>query len=63
MNGQLHAPAALLSGKKPPVPIGYGVGWILEPVSTKWRREKFRPYRDSNPDSRKKIRIGLEKFK
>jgi hypothetical protein len=38
---QLHAPVALTSGKKPPVPIGYEVGWASESVWTLWRREQF----------------------
>jgi hypothetical protein len=28
VSGQLYAPAALPSGKEPPVPIGYEVGWV-----------------------------------
>jgi len=41
VNGQPHATAALPPGKEPPVPIGYEAGWALEPVWTRWRREKF----------------------
>jgi hypothetical protein len=33
-------------GKSPP----YQLEWALEPVRTTWRREKSRPYRDSNSD-------------
>jgi hypothetical protein len=50
VSGQLHAPAALPPGEKPPVPIGYEVGWTPEPVWTTWRRENSWPYRDSNSD-------------
>jgi hypothetical protein len=32
VSGQLHAPAALPSGKEPPVPIGYEAGWAPQPV-------------------------------
>jgi hypothetical protein len=32
----LHAPAALLPGKEPPLTIGYAAGWATEPVSTTW---------------------------
>jgi hypothetical protein len=32
--GQLHAPAALPPGKKPPVPVGLEAGWAPEPVWT-----------------------------
>jgi hypothetical protein len=49
VSGQLHAPAAL-PRRKPPVRIGYEVGWDPEPVGKTWRREKSRPYRDSNAD-------------
>jgi hypothetical protein len=47
VSGKLHAPAALL----PPVPTGCEVVWAPEPVRTTWRREKSRPYSDSNSDS------------
>jgi hypothetical protein len=33
-SGQLHAPAALLPGKEPPIPIGYEVDWTSETVWT-----------------------------
>jgi hypothetical protein len=39
VSGQLHAPAALLRGKEPPVPIC----WAPQPVWTTWRRENFWP--------------------
>jgi len=34
VNGQLHAPAALLSGEEPLLSVGYEVGWTPEPVWT-----------------------------
>jgi hypothetical protein len=37
---QLHALAALLPGKKQPVPTGYEAGWSPEPAWKLWRREK-----------------------
>jgi hypothetical protein len=37
LSGQLHAPAALLPGKEPLVPIGW---WAPEPVWTTWKKEK-----------------------
>jgi hypothetical protein len=48
VSGQLHAPAALLPGKMPPVPIEWEVGWIPEPVWSTWSRENSWPYRESN---------------
>jgi hypothetical protein len=50
VSGQLHVPAALLSGKHPPVPVGYEVGCTPELAWTTWRRENSCPYRDSNSD-------------
>jgi hypothetical protein len=51
MNGHLHAPGPLLPGKEPPIPIGYEAEWALEPVWTRWSREKFRdPAKDLKPD-------------
>jgi hypothetical protein len=41
VSGQLHAPAALSSGKGAMVPIGQEAGWAPEPVWTRWWREKF----------------------
>jgi hypothetical protein len=43
VSGQLHAPAALPKGKKPPVPTEYG-DW----VGIKAGLDVF-PFRDSNP--------------
>jgi hypothetical protein len=37
---QLHAPAALLSGKEHTVPIVWEAGWVPELVWTLWSREK-----------------------
>jgi hypothetical protein len=37
-SGQLHAPAALHPGEKPPVSIGWEAGWAPEPVWTTWRK-------------------------
>jgi len=34
----LHAPAALSTGKEPPVPISQEAEWGPEPVWTRWRR-------------------------
>jgi hypothetical protein len=34
VNSNLHAPAALPTGKESPILIGYEAGWML------WRREK-----------------------
>jgi len=40
VSGQCHAPAVLLPGKKPPIPIGQEAGWAAEPVLTRRRKEK-----------------------
>jgi hypothetical protein len=40
VNGQLHALVALPPGKEPPVSIGQEAGWVPEPVSTLWSRDK-----------------------
>jgi hypothetical protein len=40
VGGQLHALAALILGKKPPVPIVQEDGWASEPVWMLWNREK-----------------------
>jgi hypothetical protein len=37
VSGQLHAPAALLSGKEPLVPIGEEAGWAPEQFWTRWQ--------------------------
>jgi hypothetical protein len=51
VSGQLHAPAALLQGEEPSVPIGYEARWPLEPVWTTWREDKSFPYWGSKSDS------------
>jgi len=38
LSGQLHAPAALPSGKEPAVPIQYEAWWAPEPVWTRCRK-------------------------
>jgi hypothetical protein len=38
VSGQLHAMAALPSGKEPWLPIAYEVEWSPEPVRTMWRK-------------------------
>jgi hypothetical protein len=40
MSGQLHASAALPSGKQKPVAVIQEAGWAPEPVLTLWTREK-----------------------
>jgi hypothetical protein len=50
VRGQLHAPAALLPEKDPPVPIGLEARWAPEAVWMTWRRWKSRPYRVSNSE-------------
>jgi hypothetical protein len=39
VDSQLDAPAALIQGKAPLVPIGEKAGWAPEPVWTLWGRE------------------------
>jgi hypothetical protein len=46
MSGQLHAPAALPTGKGL---FGKEAGWAPEPGWMTRRREKFGPYRNSDP--------------
>jgi hypothetical protein len=41
VSGQLHASAALTSGKADAEPIGMEAGWTPEPVWTRVRREKY----------------------
>jgi hypothetical protein len=50
VSGQLHAQAALLPGKEPPVPIGQEVGWTPELVWTTCRTESSWTYQDSNSE-------------
>jgi hypothetical protein len=40
VSSQLHAPAALLPGKEPPVPTGWEAGWAPEPVSGRGGEKK-----------------------
>jgi len=40
VSGQLHAPAALPSGKEPVATIGYESVWAPEPFWTWWWKEK-----------------------
>jgi len=48
VSGQLYSTDSLSSGKEPSIPIGYEAGWALQPVWTRWRREKNPcPYRES----------------
>jgi hypothetical protein len=47
---QLHAPAALLPGKEPAVPIGQEAGYTPEPVWMTWRSGNSCLHRDSNFD-------------
>jgi hypothetical protein len=39
VSDQLHAPAALLLGKEPPVPIVWEAGWAPKSIWMLWRRE------------------------
>jgi hypothetical protein len=48
VSDQRNAPAALLSGKVPPVHIWYEAGWDPGQVWTTWRTENSRPHQDSN---------------
>jgi hypothetical protein len=41
MSGQLHAPAALLPGKEPLVPIGWEGGWAPESVILKYYSDEL----------------------
>jgi len=43
VSGQLHAPAALLSGKELLLAIGKEAGWGPKLFWTRWRTEKFLP--------------------
>jgi hypothetical protein len=42
LSGQLHAPAALSTGKELLVPTGQENGWFSEPVWTKKKKEDKR---------------------
>jgi len=52
VSGQLHAPAALLPGKEPPVPIEQGAGLAPQPdIARGWREELLScPCRGSKPN-------------
>jgi hypothetical protein len=52
VSGHLHAPAALLPGKEPPVPIGQEAGWAPELVWTIWRKLLTLPGLELPPFSR-----------
>jgi len=41
VSGQLHAMAALFPSKEQPIPIEQELGWVPEPVWTRWRRENI----------------------
>jgi len=41
VSGQIHAPAALALGKKPPVPTGQEAGWSWKSIWTRWQGENF----------------------
>jgi len=53
VSGQLHVQAALLPWKESPKPVRQESGWVLEPVWTRWQREKIPCWscRESNPSS------------
>jgi hypothetical protein len=40
MSNQLHAPASLLPGKQPPIPVGEETAWAPERIWTLWSTEK-----------------------
>jgi hypothetical protein len=50
MNGQLQVPVAVPPEKEPRLPIGQEAAWASEPAWKTWKREKSRPYQDSNSD-------------
>jgi hypothetical protein len=50
ISGQFHAPAALLPGKEPPIPIGKEVGVNPRAGVDDVERENSWPYRDSNSE-------------
>jgi hypothetical protein len=41
VSGQLHAPAALLPGKEPPIPMGEEAVWAPEPILMLLRRKNL----------------------
>jgi len=59
VNGQFHAPAALLQANESPVPIVLEVVWAPEPVWTRWRREKIPPCREWNTNRPARILVAL----
>jgi hypothetical protein len=46
-SGQLKVPPASPAEKEPPVPAGYGAGWVPEPVAVEKRKPL--PCWESNP--------------
>lgn len=40
MDGQLRARAALIQGKRPPIPMERENGWTSSPVCMVWEKEK-----------------------
>jgi hypothetical protein len=40
VDGQLRAPAALIQGKGPPIPMEHENGWAPSPFCVVWEKEK-----------------------
>jgi hypothetical protein len=57
ITGQLHAPAALSTGKEPQVPVAQEGVWTPEPVLTLCRTEEyFAPAGNGTPDVQRTAR-------